>query len=68
MSLVPMSTPDGRQALDYARVRAYSSRRPAVITLEPPAFVVFVGPHAEFIEGRQVLVTIMPDGRELLPG
>ncbi len=60
----PYHTRREEDAEHYARVRAYAARKPAVVTidLKAAAFVVYIGPHAEFLAGRFVLCTVSPHG------
>ncbi len=60
----PYHTRQQSDAEHYARVRAYAARKPAVVTigLKAAAFVLYIGPHAEFLVDRHVVRTVSPHG------
>ena len=67
--MVPFESAEFPAALAFARRESYRTRKPSAVLLDcvRACLYVLTGPHKEFLEGRQVVVTVTPDGKEL-PG
>lgn len=68
--MMPFQSADFPAALAFARREAYRLRRPSCVLVDcvRACLYVLTGPHKEFLKGRQVIVTVTPDGKELLDG
>jgi hypothetical protein len=55
-------------AMAFARREAYRLRRTSYVLLDTVRACLYVltGPHDEFLEGRQVVMSITADGQEVL--
>jgi hypothetical protein len=67
--MVPFESAEFPAALAFARRESYRTREPSAVLLDcvRACLYVLTGPHKEFLKGRQVVVTVTPDGKEL-PG
>lgn len=68
--MLPLQTASFDEALCHARQRSFATRKPALILLDcvQACLYVLVGPHEEFLKGREVVLTVTPDGREQIGG
>ena len=65
---MPFSTVDFPAALAFATPEAFRLRRKSCVLLDTVKACLYVltGPHQDFLVGREVIVTVTPDGREIL--
>ena len=66
--MMPFHTTDFAAAMRFARRESFRLRKPSAVLLDclRACLYVLTGPHREFLEGRQVVVTVTPDGKELI--
>jgi len=68
--MMPFESADFPAALAFARRESYRTRKPSAVLLDcvRACLYVLTGPHKEFLEGREVVVTVTPEGREQIGG
>jgi hypothetical protein len=66
--MMPFQSREFPAALAYARREAFRLRRKSMILLDTVKACLYVltGPHQDFLVGREVVVTVTPDGKEIL--
>ena len=66
--MMPFRSEDFPAALAFARREAFRQSRRSCVLLDPVQVCLYVltGPHQDFLVGREVVVTVTPDGKEIL--
>ena len=64
--MMPFSAETFPPAAAYARREAFRLRKTSYILLDTVRCCLYVltGPHREFLEGRQIVLSVTADGRE----
>jgi hypothetical protein len=67
-AMMPFHSDDFPAALAFARREAFRQSRRSCVLLDTVQACLYVltGPHQDFLVGRQVVVTVTPDGKEIL--
>jgi len=66
--MMPFRSEDFPTALAFARREAFRQSRRSCVLLDPVQVCLYVltGPHQDFLVVREVVVTVTPDGKEIL--
>jgi hypothetical protein len=66
--MMPFQSRDFPAALAYARRESFRQSRRSCVLLDTKQACLYVltGPHQDYLVGREVVVTVTPDGREIL--
>ncbi len=66
--MMPFHTNDFPAALAFARREAYRLHKPSAVLVDTGRACLYVLPgfHRDFVEGREVVVTVTPEGKELI--
>ena len=66
--MIPFHSRDFPASLAFARREAFRLRRKRLVLLDTVKACLYVltGPHQDFLVGGEVVVTVTPDGKEIL--
>jgi hypothetical protein len=67
-AMMPFRSDDFPAALAFTRREAFRQSRRSCVLLDTVQACLYVltGPHQDFLVGREVVVTVTPDGKEIL--